>query len=278
MHAGHAIDPATGRGGRADSSFHHFRTRCGWQLSDGFSYTRSDNPNRVGARAGARRSRGRRGGSGVRFRSGGSQRRSSRRSRRAITSSRRARRITACQVAPRHFRALGLAVDFVDMTDLEAVQKGGSPKTKLIWVETPSNPPLKLTDLAAVAEIAHAAGALCVCDNTWAPIDAATVRSRRGSGHAFDHQIFRRPLRRDRRRVIAQEDDEFFQRSREIQSDRRRGSLTVRLLADPSRDCTRCPGGCARIARTRMQDRALSRRSSEGRAGALSRARLAPAA
>ncbi|NIO08592.1 MAG: cystathionine gamma-synthase, partial [Deltaproteobacteria bacterium] len=40
--------------------------------------------------------------------------------------------------------------------------------TRLIWVETPSNPLLKITDLSRISEIAHAAGAFCVCDNTWA--------------------------------------------------------------------------------------------------------------
>src|SRR5205814_8878490 len=44
------------------------------------------------------------------------------------------------------------------------------PNTKLVWMETPSNPLLKIVDLAAVAEITHEAGAVCVCDNTWAPI------------------------------------------------------------------------------------------------------------
>ena len=44
------------------------------------------------------------------------------------------------------------------------------PNTKLAWAETPSNPLLKIVDLAAVAEIVHDAGALIVCDNTWAPV------------------------------------------------------------------------------------------------------------
>ena len=64
----------------------------------------------------------------------------------------------------------GLEVSFVDMTQLEAVRAAVRPTTKLIWIETPSNPLLKITDIAAVAEIAHAAGAICACDNTWAPI------------------------------------------------------------------------------------------------------------
>lgn len=64
----------------------------------------------------------------------------------------------------------GLDVSFIDMTNLAEVNKAVRSKTKLIWVETPSNPRLKITDIVSVAEIAHAAGALCACDNTWAPI------------------------------------------------------------------------------------------------------------
>jgi cystathionine gamma-synthase len=64
----------------------------------------------------------------------------------------------------------GLDVSFVDMSQLDLVKETVRPKTKLIWVETPSNPLLKITDIAAVAEIAHAADAICTCDNTWAPI------------------------------------------------------------------------------------------------------------
>ena len=64
----------------------------------------------------------------------------------------------------------GLEVTFVDMMKLDDVKKAFGQKTKLVWVETPSNPLLKITDIAAVAEIAHAADAICACDNTWAPI------------------------------------------------------------------------------------------------------------
>ena len=64
----------------------------------------------------------------------------------------------------------GLEVSFVDMTKLDEIKQAVRPQTKLFWVETPSNPLLKITDIAAVAEIAHAAGAICACDNTWAPI------------------------------------------------------------------------------------------------------------
>lgn len=62
----------------------------------------------------------------------------------------------------------GLQVTFVDMTDPAEVDAAMQSNTKLVWVESPSNPLLKVTDIARVAAIAHAAGALCVCDNTWA--------------------------------------------------------------------------------------------------------------
>jgi cystathionine gamma-synthase len=66
------------------------------------------------------------------------------------------------------YGAWGLEASFVDMSDLNAVQAAVRPTTRLVWTETPSNPGLFLTDIAAVADIAHKAGAVCACDNTWA--------------------------------------------------------------------------------------------------------------
>jgi cystathionine gamma-synthase len=62
----------------------------------------------------------------------------------------------------------GLEVSFVEMTDLNKVEAAVRPNTKLIWTETPSNPLVAITDLEAVAQIAHRAGAKAGCDNTWA--------------------------------------------------------------------------------------------------------------
>ncbi len=62
----------------------------------------------------------------------------------------------------------GLEVSFVDLTDDAAVRAALRPNTRLLWVETPSNPLLKITDVARTAEMAHATGARVVCDNTWA--------------------------------------------------------------------------------------------------------------
>ena len=62
----------------------------------------------------------------------------------------------------------GLTYTRVDMTDLAAVQAAMHENTRVVWVETPSNPLLKIADIRAIADIAHAGNAVCVCDNTWA--------------------------------------------------------------------------------------------------------------
>ncbi|WP_028648946.1 cystathionine gamma-synthase [Nocardiopsis sp. CNT312] len=62
----------------------------------------------------------------------------------------------------------GVAWDAVDQTDPEAVRAAMRPRTRLVWTETPTNPLLNITDIEAVAAIAHDAGALHVVDNTFA--------------------------------------------------------------------------------------------------------------
>ena len=65
-------------------------------------------------------------------------------------------------------RSMGLQLSFIDMSDAQAVRAALRPNTKMVWVETPSNPLLKLIDLAAVAAIARAANLIAVADNTFA--------------------------------------------------------------------------------------------------------------
>jgi cystathionine beta-lyase/cystathionine gamma-synthase len=62
----------------------------------------------------------------------------------------------------------GLQFSYVDTSDLAAVERAMTPKTKLVFVETPTNPVLRLTDIGAVAEIAHESGAILAVDNTFA--------------------------------------------------------------------------------------------------------------
>ncbi len=65
-------------------------------------------------------------------------------------------------------RSAGLDFSFVDMTDPAAFEATLTAKTKLVWIETPTNPLLKIVDIAAIAAIAHRHGALVVVDNTFA--------------------------------------------------------------------------------------------------------------
>ena len=65
-------------------------------------------------------------------------------------------------------RSMGLQVTYVDLSDLDSVKAAIRPETKMIWVETPTNPLLKLVDLAGIAAIAKPKGILTVADNTFA--------------------------------------------------------------------------------------------------------------
>ena len=62
----------------------------------------------------------------------------------------------------------GLQFSYVDTSDLAAVERAMTPKTKLVFIETPTNPVLRLTDIEAVAAIAHKGGAILAVDNTFA--------------------------------------------------------------------------------------------------------------
>jgi cystathionine gamma-lyase len=65
-------------------------------------------------------------------------------------------------------RSAGLEFSFLDLSDVARLEPALRPNTCMVWVETPSNPLLKLVDLGAVAEIARRHGLMTVCDNTFA--------------------------------------------------------------------------------------------------------------
>ena len=117
------------------------------------------------------------------------------------------------------FAPWGLETSFVDMTAPEEVEGAIRAKTRLIWVETPSNPLLKVADIARLSGIAHAAKALCACDNTWATpvlqhpfafgadlIMHATTKYLGGHSDVLGGAL------------IARAEDAFFQRIRRIQT------------------------------------------------------------
>jgi cystathionine gamma-lyase len=78
-------------------------------------------------------------------------------------------------------RSAGHSVSFVDLSKPALLEAAIRPATRLVWVETPTNPLLELVDLAAVAHIAHQRGLLAVCDNTF-----ATPFLQRPLEHGFD--------------------------------------------------------------------------------------------
>ena len=62
----------------------------------------------------------------------------------------------------------GITTTTVELADADAIRAALRPETRIVWLETPSNPLLKIVDIAQIAEIAHAAGAALVVDNTFA--------------------------------------------------------------------------------------------------------------
>lgn len=71
-------------------------------------------------------------------------------------------------VIERDFSRFGVASSFVDTSNVEAVEAAMRPETRLVFVETPANPTIVLSDIEAVAAIAHRHGALLLVDNTFA--------------------------------------------------------------------------------------------------------------
>ncbi len=116
------------------------------------------------------------------------------------------------------FKKWKITSTFVDTTKPGLLKKSMRKGTKLVWLETPSNPLLKITDISAISEIAHAQGALVVCDNTWAtpvlqnPLKLgadfslhATTKYIGGHSDVLGGAL------------IAKNDDKVFQKVREIQ-------------------------------------------------------------
>jgi cystathionine beta-lyase/cystathionine gamma-synthase len=65
------------------------------------------------------------------------------------------------------FEPFNIKFTFTDFTDLDLIQKAFLPSTKMIWIETPTNPTLKIFDIGAISEISHKKNAIVVVDNTF---------------------------------------------------------------------------------------------------------------
>jgi cystathionine gamma-synthase len=170
VHAGHAIDPATGAVAAPIHLSTTFERDAEGGYPHGYAYARTANPTRHALEEGLAALEG--GEDAAAFSSGLA----------ASSAILQALAPGDHVIAPTDvyhgmtkllrdvFVRWGLEVSFVDMTNIDEINKAARQETKLLWVETPSNPRLKITDIARVADVAHAAGAICVCDNTWAPI------------------------------------------------------------------------------------------------------------
>jgi len=217
VHAGHRIDPSTGAVAPPIHLSTTFERDVEGTYSRGFMYTRNDNPNRKALEEGAAALEG--GAAAAAFASGTGTTMS------IFQALNPGDHVLAHEDAyygtTRLLREIflrwGLEADFVDMSDLAAVKKAIRSKTKLAWMETPSNPLLKIVDLEAVAKIVHGAGALCVCDNTWAPIIqrpfdlGADFIMHSTTKYFGGHCDVLGGI------LVAKKDDELFQRIRSIQ-------------------------------------------------------------
>src|SRR5437667_2008440 len=170
VHAGHAVDSATGAVAAPIYLSTTFERDIEGTYSRGFMYTRNDNPNRQTLERGVSMLED--GETAAAFASGTGATMSILQA--LSPGDHLLAHVDAYYGTSRLIREIfvrwGLQADFVDMSDLAAVKKALRSNTKLAWAETPSNPLLKVVDLAAVAEIVHDAGALLICDNTWAPV------------------------------------------------------------------------------------------------------------
>ncbi len=133
-----------------------------------------------------------------------------------------------------------VTASFVDMTSLDTVRSALTPATRIVWIETPSNPLLQCVDIAALVEIAHRHGARAIADNTFASpvlqqplalgcdmVMHATTKYLGGRSDVLGGV------------VIAKADDEHFANLRTASCSWRRGGA-VRQLAGDAQPAPRC--------------------------------------
>ena len=217
VHAGHAVDATTGAVAAPIYLSTTFERDVEGTYSRGFMYTRNDNPNRQALERGVSMLEG--GEAAAAFASGTAATMS------ILQALSPGDHVLAhvdayygtSRLIHEIFVRWGLEVDFVDMSDLAAVKGALRSTTKLAWAETPSNPLLKIVDIAAVAEVVRETEALFVCDNTWAPVlqrpfDLGADMILHSTTKYFGgHCDVLGGI------VVAKTDNEFFQRIRSIQ-------------------------------------------------------------
>ena len=168
VHAGHSVDVGTGAVTEAIHLSTTFERDADGGYSRGFLYSRNHNPNRNALEAAMAALEG--GEAGAAFGSGLA----------AVTAIFQGLMPGDHIIAPadiyhgtanvlKHlFAKWKVTASFIDMTNLDGVRSALTPQTKMIWIETPSNPLLQCVDITAIAEIAHQHGARAIADNTFA--------------------------------------------------------------------------------------------------------------
>jgi cystathionine gamma-synthase len=217
VHAGREIDPATGAVAEPLHLSTTFQRPADGGFHGGFDYTRSDNPNRRALERALAVLEG--GAAAAAFASGLA-------AASAVFQTLQPNDHVVAPLEAYHgvirllrdfFGPWQLRANFVDMSNLDALREAVDRDTKLVWTESPSNPTVRLTDLAGAAEIAHGVGARLVCDNTWSPLiqrpfelgaDAVMHSTTKYFGGHSD--VLGGAL-------IVREEDVFFQRLRDIQ-------------------------------------------------------------
>jgi cystathionine gamma-synthase len=168
VHAGHQVDAATGAVTEPIHLSTTFEREADGSYPRGFLYSRNGNPNRNGLETALTALEG--GAACATFGSGLA----------AVTAIFQGLQPGDHVVAPRDiyhgtanvlkhlFAKWQVSASFVDMTQLDLVQAALQPNTRIVWIETPSNPLLQCVDIAALAQMAHQAGARAIADNTFA--------------------------------------------------------------------------------------------------------------
>lgn len=174
IHAGHEPDRSTGAITPAIHLSTTFERQPDGSYPFGYTYSRAGNPNRDLLERTLATLEG--GAAAAAFSSGSAAAAA------VLRAADRAGRVLAPREMYHGIRSmmrttLASEVDlaFVDMTDLKTVEEALVAPTSLLWIESPSNPTLGISDIEAIAARARAVGAKVVCDNTWTPPDLQPV-------------------------------------------------------------------------------------------------------
>jgi cystathionine gamma-synthase len=168
VHAGHGVDPATGAVVDPIHLSTTFEREADGSYPRGYLYSRNGNPNRNGLETALSALEG--GEACATFGSGLA----------AVTAIFQGLQPGDHVLAPRDiyhgtanvlkhlFAKWNVSASFVDMTRVDEVAAALQPNTRIVWIETPSNPLLQCVDIVALADLAHQAGARAIADNTFA--------------------------------------------------------------------------------------------------------------